>query len=213
MESEKRPKSPQPSSLGLILLWLLIERPMHVYRMQKLLEAYGKNRVVNVRARASVYQTIDRLVRLGLVEIHETVKTESHPDRVVYAITPDGRVAAHDWLRQILRSGGDEYPEFIAAVSVAFGLQPDDVREQLEIRADRLAAQLAHTESELAANPELPRLFLLEEEYRRAILAAELDWVRGVVEDLRQGRLTWTEQWIRDFSTTNTPPSDQEEEP
>ncbi len=184
---------------------------MHVYRMQKQLEAYGKNRVVNVRARASIYQTIDRLVRLGLVDIHETVKTESHPDRVVYAITPEGRVAAHDWLRQILRSGGDEYPDFIAAISIAFGLEPDDLREQLEIRADRLAAQLARTESEIAANPELPRLFLLEEEYRRAILAAELDWVRGVVEDLRQGRLTWTEQWIRDFSTTHAPPSDAEE--
>jgi hypothetical protein len=34
-----------------------MNEPMHVYRMQKLFEAQGKDRVVNVRARASLYQT------------------------------------------------------------------------------------------------------------------------------------------------------------
>ncbi len=212
MSSTTPRKSSQPSSLGLIILWLLMEQPLHVYGLQKLIEAYGKHRVVNVRARASLYQTIDRLVRLGLVAVHETVKTESHPDRIVYAITPAGRDAAHDWLRQTLRSSNDDYPDFIAAISILFGLTPDDAREQLEVRADRLAAQLDRTESELAANPDLPRLFLLEEEYRRAILAAELNWVRGVIADLRQGRLTWTEEWLRAFSTAHIPPPGQDDE-
>lgn len=43
-------KSPHRSSLGLIVLFLLWEEPMHVYRMQKMIEAQGKNRVVNVRS-------------------------------------------------------------------------------------------------------------------------------------------------------------------
>ena len=70
----------------------------------------------------------------------------------------------------MLRTTGGEYPEFIAAVSVLFGLEPDDARAQLEQRAERLAAELAETEAQLAENPGLPRLFLLEEEYRRAVL-------------------------------------------
>jgi DNA-binding PadR family transcriptional regulator len=201
-------KSPQRSSLGLIVLWLLFEGPMHVYRMQKLLERYGKDRVVNVRSRASLYQTIERLVRLGLVEVRETVRTEGHPDRILYAITEAGRETATDWLREMLRTTGAEYPEFIAAVSLLFGLPPDDARAQLEQRAERLAAALADAEAELAANPELPRLFLLEEEYRRAVLAAELEWVRGVVDDLRAGRLTWTEQWLRDLAAGFDSPED-----
>src|SRR4051812_25411052 len=101
-------KSPQRSSLGLIVLWLLFEGPMHVYRMQKLLERYGKDRVVNVRSRASLYQTIERLVRLGLVEVRETVRTEGHPDRILYAITEAGRETATDWLREMLRTTGAE---------------------------------------------------------------------------------------------------------
>jgi DNA-binding PadR family transcriptional regulator len=205
------PKSPQRSSLGLIVLWLLFEEPMHVYRMQKLMEQYGKDRVVNVRARASLYQTIERLVRLGLVEVRETVRTEGHPDRIVYAITGPGREVAAEWLREMLSTTGGEFPEFIAAVSMLFGLTPEDARQQLELRADKLAAQLADTESQLSGNPGVPRLFLLEEEYRRAVLAAELSWVRGVVEDLRAGRLTWSEQWLREIAAAFTPQDENEE--
>jgi DNA-binding PadR family transcriptional regulator len=206
------PKTPQRSSLGLTVLFLLYEQPMHVYRMQKLIEAYGKDRVVNVRARASLYQTIERLVRLDLVEVRETVRTAGHPDRIVYAITETGREVATEWLREMLRTTGGEFPEFIAAVSMLFGLAPDDARAQLEVREQRLAAELVDTEAQLSGNPGLPRLFLLEEEYRRAVLDAELSWVRGVIEDLREGRLTWTEQWLRDLAAAFCPPDENEEE-
>ena len=126
-------------------------------------------------------------------------------------MTEAGREAAREWLREMLRSKGDEYPEFIAALSVVFGLAPEDARAQLEHRAEGLAAELAETEAEVAgAPPGLPRLFLLEEEYRIAVLRAELAWVRGVIEDLREGRLTWSEQWLRDLAAAYHPPEDNE---
>src|SRR5579871_4674020 len=106
------------SALGLIVLSMLGEEPMHPYRMQKLIRQRGKDLVVNVRQRASIYQTIDRLLRLGLIRIHETVSTESRPDRVVYAITDQGRAAARTWLREMLSTVGGDFPEFPAAVSV-----------------------------------------------------------------------------------------------
>jgi hypothetical protein len=90
-------------------------------------------------------------------------------------------------------------------------LAPEDARAQLELRAERLAAELDETESELSGNPGLPRLFLLEEEYRQAVLQAELAWLRGVIEDLREGRLTWSEQWLREIAAAFTPPDENEE--
>lgn len=205
-------KLPPRSSLGLIVLWLLFEQPQHVYRMQKLIKAQGKDRVVNVRARASLYQTIERLVRLGLVEVSETVRSAGYPDRIVYAITESGREVARGWLREMLRTTGDEFPEFIAAVSLMFGLVPEDAREQLEQREQRLAAELAETEAEVAgAPPGLPRLFLLEEEYRKAVLDAQLAWLRSVIDDLRERRLDWSEQWLRKISAAFIPPNDDEE--
>jgi DNA-binding PadR family transcriptional regulator len=197
---------PQRSALGLIVLWQLYNEPSHVYRMQKLFEAEGKDRVVNLRSRASLYQTLDRLVRLGLVEVAETVHGEGYPDRIVYAITDAGRQTAQQWLREMLSATGGEYPEFIAALSILFGLPPDEARAQLELRAERLAAELAASEREVAGAPRgLPRLFLLEEEYRQTMLRAELDWLRGVIADLREGRLDWSEQWLRELAESFLP--------
>jgi DNA-binding PadR family transcriptional regulator len=198
-----KPSTPQRSPLGLLVLFQLITEPMHVYRMQKLFEAEGKDRVVNVRSRASLYQTIERLVRHGLVEVSETVQVEGYPDRVVYATTAAGRDVAYKWLREMLASTEPEYPEFIAALSILFVLSPQDARAELESRADKLAESLAATESALGdLPPGLPRLFVLEEEYRKAVLEAELSWVRGVVADLRDGRLTWTEEWLQQIAAT-----------
>ena len=157
-----------------MVLWELVAEPMHVYRMQKLFEQQGKDRVVNVRARASLYQTLERLTRLGLVEVHETVRSAGYPDRTIYAITESGREVAQQWLREMLSTTTGEYPEFIAALSILFGLEPEDARAQLELRAGRLEAELADTQAQLAHNPQVPRLFMLEEEYRRAVLGAEL---------------------------------------
>ena len=192
------------------MLWLLYEQPQHVYRMQKLIEAQGKDRVVNVRARASLYQTIERLQRLGLVEVVETVRTASHPERIVYGITDAGREAAREWLREMLSSTGGEFPDFIAAVSVLFGLEPEDARRQLELRVERLEAELTATEAEFAGVPDLPRLFLLEEEYRRTVLQAELAWLRGVIDDLRSERLTWSEEWLREIGAAFNPPEEED---
>jgi len=193
-------KPPQRSALGLIVLWQLWNEPMHVYRIQKLFEAEGKDRIVNVRSRASLYQTIERLERLGLVEVSETIHQEGYPDRVVYAITDSGRGAAQQWLREMLSDTGGQYPEFIAALSIVFGLPVDEARTQLELRAQRVAEQLTGTERVLAAAPpQLPRLFLLEEEYRRTMLGAELEWLRGVIADLEEGRLAWSEEWLREL--------------
>ena len=192
-----------------MVLWQLIDQPMHVYRMQKLIEGQGKHRVVNVRSPASLYQTIKRLEQHGLVEVQETVRDSSQPDRTVYAITDAGRAAARAWLQEMMLETSGDYPEFIAAVSILFVLTPEEVLGLLEARAERLAADLAQAEQELAAHPELPRLFLLDEEYRREVLRAELAWVRPLCEDIRHGRLSWDEDWMREMGAEFNPPADE----
>jgi DNA-binding PadR family transcriptional regulator len=206
-------KPPQRSALGLIVLWQLWHEPMHVYRLQKLFEAEGKQRIVNVRSRASLYQAIERLQRLGLVEVSATERHEGYPDRVVYAVTDAGREVAQVWLREMLSEPGGQYPEFIAALSILFALPVDEALAQLELRAQRIAAELADTEQGLAAAPPgLPRLFLLEEEYRRTILAAELGWLRALIDDLEQGRITWSEEWLREIAQAFLPTPDEHDQ-
>ena len=128
----------------------------------------------------------------------------------MYAVTDAGRHAAREWLHVFLKTTGGEYPEFLAAVSILFALPPDEARELLEERAKRVVADLAEVEAELDANARLPRLFLLEEEYRRAVLQAELAWVRAVCAEILVGRLSWDESWIRGVGARFNPPTDDQ---
>jgi DNA-binding PadR family transcriptional regulator len=197
--------TPPSSSLGLILLGMLTREPMHAYRMQKLIREWGKDKVVNVRRPASVYQTIDRLLRLGLIRIRETVQSESHPDRIVYEITEDGRSTATAWLREMLTAVGSDFPDFPAAVSVLVMLTPRDAQKQLEIRAVAVRNALEKLQAEKQAAGDLPRLFLLEDAYRTALLDAELIWLQATIQDLDTGSLTWNEKWLQDVAEKFTP--------
>jgi hypothetical protein len=40
----------------------------------------------------------------------------------------------------------------------------------------------------------MPRVTLIESEYQRAVVAAELGWVDAVAADLHSGALTWSHE-------------------
>ncbi|MFF5175544.1 PadR family transcriptional regulator [Micromonospora sp. NPDC000089] len=189
----------RPSSLGMTLLALLVEEPMHAYRMQQLIRERGKDDVVNVAQRNSVYQAIDRLRRDELIRVGHTARDERRPERTVYELTDVGRRTLDRWLADALATPAREFPEFPAALSFLPLLPPAEAARRLERRAEVLADRLGEREAMLAGL-DLPRLFLVEDEYRLTLLRTELDWVRGMVDDLRTGRLTWTGDWLADWT-------------
>lgn len=189
--------SDRRSPLALVLLALLAEEPMHPYRMQQMIKERGKDKIANVAARNSVYQTIDRLLRTSLIAVRETSRDERRPERTVYELTGAGWDALRSWTRAMLAAPAREFPEFPAALASLMLLAPAEVLEQLSVRAAALAAEIAAQRAEVAAVPDLPRLFTLDDEYLIAVREAELRWVEGVVAALRSGELTWSEEWIR----------------
>lgn len=194
------------SPLALALLALLAEEPMHPYRMQQLIKQRHKETVINVRLRASLYQTIERLLRGGLIEIQETEKAENRPERTIYRLTPEGDATVRQWLREMLAHPVNEFPAFPAAISVMPLLPPEEVLDLFIQREAALAAQLAEIDRKLGAiAPYLPRLFLLEVEHQRALLDAEWQWLGGVIADLQSGALHWDEAWL---ATQTAPPEE-----
>lgn len=187
----------QRSVLALVLLSLLAEAPAHPYRMHEMIKERGKDRVANVAARNSVYQTIGRLLRAELIAVRETTRDERRPERTVYQITDAGWVALRQWTADMLAEPAREFPEFPAALSTLMVLTPEVVTARLTERAADLREELAADAKAIAAVPALPRLFLLDDEYRGAIRLAELRWIEGVLAALRSGELAWSEEWIR----------------
>jgi DNA-binding PadR family transcriptional regulator len=197
--------TPKRSPIALAILAMLYEAPMHPYRMQRLIKERGKDEVINVTQRASLYQTIQRLGREGLISAQQTIRDDKRPERTVYEITEKGRVIVVQWMREILSKPAMEYPEFPAAISFLPLLSPQDALHQLELRAKAIEAELQRTGDLLKQAQAVPRLFLLEAEYVRAVQATELSWVKAVLEDLRSGCLTWSEAWLRQISAQFNP--------
>lgn len=186
------------SSIALSILALLYEAPMHPYRMQQLIKERGKDEVVNVRQRASLYQTIDRLLRVKLIAIRETAREEKRPERTIYELTEQGRETVVSWMREMLSTPAREFPEFPAALAYLPLLTPEDARFQLERRVQALTAELERIDAGLRNDAQgIPRLFLVEMEYLRTMLNAELAWVRALVDDLSTGELTWSQEWMQ----------------
>ena len=180
---------PRRSTLALVLLALLIEAPMHPYRMQQVIKERGQDQLVNVAQRNSVYQALDRLVRDGLARPTATAREAGRPERTVYEITETGAETMRRWLTDMLPAPAREFPEFPAALAFLAVLAPHEVRSLLERRIETQESRLAAVREQ--APPGMPRLFLIEDEYRAAMLTAELAWLRAVVSDLAAGTFTW----------------------
>ncbi len=196
------PTAPRSSPLALTVLALLHYQPLHPYGIQRLIKQWGKDQVVNVEQRTSLYRTIERLLAAGLIAVRETERDPRYPERTVYEITAAGRQTARRWLEEMLAEPRPEYPEFPAALSHVLMLEPAELADVLDRRAQRLASTLAEFDANVAAEAEqgLPRIAALEAEYQRAVLAAEANWLRSVITDLRSGQLTWSRQELLAFA-------------
>lgn len=185
---------PRSSPLALTVLCLLHYKPLHPYGVQRLIKQWGKDQVVNVSQRAGLYRTIERLLAAELITVRETERDHQYPERTVYELTDAGRATAREWLDTMLAAPKQEFPEFPAALSLLLLFTPQEMLAALERRAAALTDTLAGLDASLAAESArgLPRISLLETEYLRAVTAAEVQWVRSVVDDLRAGRLSWS---------------------
>ncbi len=178
--------------ISLTVLALLTEQPRHPYEMQRLMRERRKDFAVG-KARG-FYDAVNRLLRDGLVEPAETSREGNRPERTVYRITAEGREEFAAWLADLLSTPVTEYPVFTVAVSFLGYLPPRVAEQVLRERTVSLEGQLAGSEASLRVLREqfhLPRLFLLGHEQTRALRRAELEWVRAVIADIQDGRLTW----------------------
>jgi DNA-binding PadR family transcriptional regulator len=164
--------------------------------MQRRMKLWGKDQVVNLAQRSNLYKTIDRLQQAGLIEVRHTERDQRFPERTVYGLTEAGLRVGRTWLVEMLATPRNEFPQFPAALSFIFGLLPDEARSVLERRAAVVREHLTELEGVLAGDGGLvpPRVTLLETEYLRSVTAAELNWLQAIIDDLRTGALSWSQE-------------------
>lgn len=192
--------------LALAVLSTLVERPMHPYEMAAVLRERGKEQDMPIKW-GSLYTVVANLTRHGLLAAVESGRQGRRPERTVYGITDAGREELADWTRELVAVPEREHPRFRAGLSVLGVLPPDEVTELLRQRLDRLEAQLAEERADLARFArEVPRIFLIEVEYDLAVRTAEVDWVRGLLDELTTGSLPGLAEWRAWHETGAVPP-------
>lgn len=181
--------------LALAVLVLLYERPMHPYEMSTTLRERHKEDSIKLNY-GSLYSVVASLQKYGLIEATETLRDGNRPERTIYAITDAGLRKMTGWLTELISVPTKEYTSFEAALSLMGALPPDDVLRLLELRLHTLQLQRHAANGMRAGVPKnIPRIFLIEAEFSGALLAAEIAFVRGLVEDLRSENLGGFKFW------------------
>jgi DNA-binding PadR family transcriptional regulator len=191
--------------LALAVLATVVQRPMHRYEMASVMRARGKDRDMNIKW-GSLYTVVANLEKNGLLRAVEVTRQGARPERTVYQITDAGRDELVSWTRELIAEPATEHTRFIAGLSVLATLSPAEVGELLRNRLARLTESVDCLRAELADATDVPRLFLIEDEYRIAMTQAEAEWTRSFLAELSSGTFPHLDVWQRWHESGELPP-------
>ena len=182
--------------LALAVLATAVQRPMHRYEMASVMRARGKDRDMNIKW-GSLYTVVANLEKNGLLRAVEVTRQGARPERTVFQITDAGRDELVSWTRELIAEPQAEHTRFIAGLSVLAVLTPQEFAELLRRRVDRLTETIDALRGQLEQAADVPRLFLIEDEYRIAMMRAEIDWARSLLDELSTGTFPHLDVWRR----------------
>ncbi|HEY0804458.1 MAG TPA: PadR family transcriptional regulator [Pseudonocardiaceae bacterium] len=184
--------------LALAVLSYLTQRPMHPYELSRTLRDNGDARSIKFN-HGSLYMVVQQLAKAGFIAEQETNRDGQRPERTVYALTDAGRGELRDWLEELVSEPEHEYPHFVAALSLIAALPPSEVVPLLRQRVIRLGEQRAEIRTliDRALADGVPALFLVEEEYRLAMVDAESAFVERFLRQITDPDTGWAPMWAQ----------------
>ncbi len=188
------PKRKVANPLALAVMAELLTGPKHPYEMARDFKATGKDRHIKFN-QGSLYMVVEQLVKAGFITEQKTVRDSQRPERTVYALAATGRRELNDWMRELVARPQREYPSFLVALSLLAMLPPGETIELLEQRLTALAEQITEIREtvKMATDQEVPWVFLIEEDYRLAVLKTEQRFVKDLIESL--GKADYVRKW------------------
>ena len=190
--------------LALAVMSYLSQRPMHPYELSRTLREHDDDRSIPFN-HGSLYMVVKQLAKAGFVAELETTREGQRPERTTYALTDAGRNEMRDWLRELVEVPHHEHPHFVAALSLIAALPPADVVTLLGHRLERLADARSEISTLIAdgAAEGLHPLFLVEEDYRLALLDAEIAFVRDLLTRITDPDTGWAPMWAQFHSSSS----------
>jgi DNA-binding PadR family transcriptional regulator len=177
----------QLTPVGISVLALLRERPMHGYEMFQTLVQRHADRIVKVRP-GSLYHVVDRLTEEKLIRRTATARDGKRPERVICEITDAGAEALAERVRQLISTPVHEFPQFVVALAEVDTLGGDAAANAVDDRVGALEARAAEIMALRDAGV-TPGGYLVALDYLLATMQAELSWLREFAGSVRSGQL------------------------
>ena len=179
--------------LGLAVLSLLTERPMHPYEMSAIMRQRDVSSAIKLN-QSSLYSVIEALQREEWIVPVETQREGRYPERTIYTTTEAGREEFADWLRSLIQRPATEYTQFAAGLTFLGHLPPTEAATLLQEHAHSLQEQIRSSRSLIEKTRQLgvDRLFLVEDAYTLTLLEAKLAFVQHLIQEINDGTLTET---------------------
>jgi len=189
------PHTPSLTPLAVAALALLAEGPTHPYEMYQTLVMRSEDRLVKVRP-GSLYHTVDRLARQGLVRATGTEREGNRPERTTYEITEEGTLALGERVADIIATPVNEFPEFPLGLGEAHNLPLETVIDLLRKRVGLLRADIALLDDGIrrVTAKELPAKYWLDVRYLRTMAEADASALEALIDDLDSGSISWDEE-------------------
>jgi DNA-binding PadR family transcriptional regulator len=177
----------QLTSMGIAVLALLRERPMHGYEMFQTLVQRHADRIVKVRP-GSLYHVVDRLTEEKLIRRAATARDGKRPQRAIHEITDAGAELLAERVRELIAIPVHEFPQFVVALAEVDTLGGDAAANAVDDRVGAMEARAAEIMALRDAGI-TPGGYLVALDYLLATMQAELLWLREFASSLRSGQL------------------------
>ncbi|KTR87551.1 transcriptional regulator [Microbacterium testaceum] len=185
------PETSRLTPIAVMILATLREADMHTYELVRLLKERRDDRLVPLQ-KGTIYHTVARLERDGLLAEVGVDREGNRPERTTYTLLDAGRHAVEEWVRAELPQI-DRQSDFRVALSEAHNLERDEVVALLDQRRVMLDASIEEHRAglEFAAERDIPEQFLVELQRQAALLDAELAWQDSLRARLADRTLPW----------------------
>ena len=171
----------QVTSLGISVLALLRQRPMHGYEMFQTLTARHADRVLKVRP-GSLYHVVNRLAEDKLIRATGTARNGNRPERTTYELTDAGVEALTARLRDLVAGPVNEFERFVVGLAEIQHLDTASAREALGRRISALERSVSELRGLRDAGASAGDQAALD--YLLATTAAKLDWLVRYIDSM-----------------------------
>jgi DNA-binding PadR family transcriptional regulator len=179
-------------AIGVSVLALLSERPMHPYEMYQTLRERHEDVVMAVSV-GSLYHAVSRLAEHGHVRPLTTEQVGNRPERTTYEILDSGRDIMRARLYELLSAPTQLSQADHTGIGELHNLIPDSVLSAIDARVASLDDQIAEHEALLAVaqTRNVAPIYLLYGSYATSQQHQEREWFATLRDRIQTGDLTW----------------------